>query len=149
MVHVAKKTVSAGIEGLVILKTTQSAFEDLYRDPYTTLKETRDRILSTAVRANWTYDEEEAEYGTIWHGVRRLMLETFAEHDSQSVQQTLYAMGEAVLQSFAAIREIHLSLPNKHYLPIDLSPFKLDNPGEIFLPTDEPFGLIEATLRRN
>jgi urate oxidase len=77
-----------------------------------------------------------------------MMLETFAEHDSQSLQHTLHAMGESVLSNFDSIREIHLSLPNKHYHQIDLSPLHLDNPAELFLPTDEPHGLIEATLRK-
>jgi urate oxidase len=143
-----QKTIGAGIKGLVVLKTTQSAFKDFLRDEYTTLKETRSRILSTVIRARWTYRGDDADYRTLWHAVRQMMLETFAEHDSQSVQQTLYAMGRAVLENFDNIREIYLSLPNKHYLPVDLSPFKMDNPGQIFLPTDEPHGLIEATLRR-
>jgi len=143
------KIVTSGIEGLVVLKTTQSAFEDFLQDEYTTLKETRNRILSTVIRAIWSYRGGESNYGTTWQGVRQVLLETFAEHDSQSVQQTLYAMGEAVLANFAGIREIHLSLPNKHYLPVDLSPFRLDNPGQIYLPTDEPHGLIEATLRKD
>ena len=143
------KSVKAGIEGLVVLKTTNSAFEDFLRDEFTTLKETRDRILSTVIQANWTYRGADLNYETLWQGVRKLMLETFAAHDSKSVQQTLYAMGEAVLNNFENIREIQLSLPNKHYLPVDLSPFEMNNPGEIFLPTDEPHGLIEATLRRD
>ena len=144
-----EKEVCAGIQGLAVLKTTQSAFDDFLRDEYTTLKEDRNRILSTIIRAHWIYRKEEAEFAVIWEAVRRMMLETFAEHDSQSLQHTLYAMGEAVLGNFANIREIHLSLPNKHYNPVDLSPFRLDNPGEIFLPTDEPHGLIEATLRKD
>ena len=77
------------------------------------------------------------------------LLRTFADHDSQSLQHTLYAMGEAVLHKFDRIREIHLSLPNKHYNLVDLSAFKLDNPDAVFLPTDEPHGLIEATLRKD
>ena len=44
--------------------------------------------------------------------------------------------------------EIRLSLPNKHHLLVDLSPFGLDNPNQVFVATTEPFGLIEATLRR-
>ena len=143
------KTVCAGIEGLAVLKTTQSAFEGFLRDEYTTLKEDRNRILATLIRANWIYRGEETEFGTIWHAIRQTMLETFAEHDSQSLQQTLYAMGEAVLSNFDSVREIHLSLPNKHYNLVDLSPFQLDNPKVIFVPTDEPHGLIEATLRKD
>ncbi|HYL46646.1 MAG TPA: urate oxidase [Candidatus Limnocylindrales bacterium] len=141
-------TVHAGIQDLVVLKTTKSAFEDFLRDPYTTLKEDRGRILSTSIHAEWLYDGEEVEYSPVWHGVRQTLLETFAEHDSKSLQHTLYAMGEAVLGSFDRIREIRLSLPNKHFLPVDLSPFGMDNPAEVFLPTDEPHGLIEATVRK-
>jgi urate oxidase len=142
-------TVKAGIEGLAVLKTTQSAFEGFLKDEYTTLKEDRNRILSTLIQAAWIYRNEEVEFGAIWHAVRQMLLDTFAEHDSQSLQHTLYAMGEAVLNNFESVTEIHLSLPNKHYNLVNLSPFQMDNPGEIFLPTDEPHGLIEATLRKD
>jgi urate oxidase len=142
-------TVGAGIEGLVVLKSTDSAFEGFLRDEYTTLKEDRNRILSTVIRAHWIYRSTETDFAAIWHGVRQLILEILAEHNSRSLQQTLYAMGEAVLSQFDSIREISLSLPNKHYNLVDLSPLHLDNPGEIFLPTDEPHGLIEATLRKD
>jgi urate oxidase len=145
----SEKTVFAGIEGLVVLKATQSAFEGFLRDEYTTLKEARNRILSTVISARWLYRDAHSESDAIWNEVRQTMLETFADHDSQSLQHTLYAMGEAVLHKFDRIREIHLSLPNKHYNLVDLSPSQLDNPGEIFLPTDEPHGLIEATLRKD
>jgi len=145
----AEKTVHAGIDGLVVLKTTDSAFEGFLRDQFTTLKEDRDRILATVIHTKWLYRSEKAAFENTWHGVRQKLLEVFAEHDSQSLQQTLYAMGQAVLQKFPAIREIHLSLPNKHYNLVDLSPFQMDNPKEIFLPTDEPHGLIEATVRND
>jgi urate oxidase len=101
------------------------------------------------IRANWTFRSDEAQPGALWPAVRQLMLETFAEDDSLSLQQTLYAIGEAVLCNFDAIREIQLSLPNEHHIPVDLSPFGLDNPGLIFVPTGEPQGLIEATLRKD
>ena len=141
-------TIRAGIDDLIVLKTTKSAFEGFLRDPYTTLKEDSDRILSTLIHADWLYEGNEVEFSPVWHGVRQTMLETFAEHDSHSLQHTLYAMGEAVLNSFDRIREIYLSLPNKHFTPVNLAPFGMDNPGEVFLPTDEPHGLIEATLRK-
>jgi urate oxidase len=141
-------TIRAGIDDLIVLKTTKSAFEGFLRDPYTTLQEDRDRILSTVIHTDWLYEGSEVEFSPIWHGVRQTVLETFAEHDSQSLQHTLYAMGEAVLNNFDRIREIYLSLPNKHFTPVNLVPFGMDNPDEVFLPTDEPHGLIEATLRR-
>jgi urate oxidase len=141
-------TIHAGIHGLVVLKTSNSAFENFLRDPYTTLKEDRNRILATAIRANWLYSQEEVEFSSVWHAARQMLLETFAEHKSLSLQHTLYAMGEAVLNNFSNICEIHLSLPNKHFNLVDLAPLGMDNPGEVFLPTDEPHGLIEATLRK-
>jgi urate oxidase len=140
--------VRSGIDNLIVLKTTDSAFEDFKKDPFTTLQEARDRILSTAIRANWLYTEEDAEFGPLWHSARQMLLDAFAEHDSQSLQHTLYAMGEAVLNNFDNVSEIHLSLPNKHFHLVDLAPLGMDNPGTVFLPTDEPHGQIEATLRK-
>jgi urate oxidase len=141
-------TVRSGIADLIVLKTTKSAFEGFMRDPYTTLKEDRNRILSTSIHADWLYESGEIEFSQYWHGIRQTMLETFAEHDSESLQHTLYAMGEVVLRNFERLREIRLSLPNKHFNLVDLSPFGMDNPAQVFLPTDEPHGLIEATLRK-
>jgi urate oxidase len=139
----------AGIQDLVILKTTKSAFEGFIRDRYTTLKEDRNRILSTGVLATWLYDGGAIDFNRTWEGARQSLLEVFADHDSLSLQQTLYAMGEAVLRRFTPIREIRLSLPNRHYLLVNLAPFGMENPSEVFLPTDEPHGTIEATVRRD
>ncbi|MGA8075387.1 MAG: urate oxidase [Candidatus Acidiferrales bacterium] len=140
---------AAGIHDLAIMKTAGSAFEGFVRDPYTSLKSTMDRILMTNVRAEWHYAAEEVAFSPIWHGVRQTLLETFAGHDSRSVQHTLYAMGEAVLKSFEPISEIRLAMPNKHYNLADLTPFGMENENEIFVPTDEPHGMIEATLRKD
>ena len=141
-------TIRAGIQDLDVMKTTKSAFDGFLRDPYTTLKEDGDRILATTIRAEWLYEGDEIEFNPLWHSVRQTLLETFAAHDSRSLQHTLYAMGEAVLATFDHIREIHLSLPEKHFNLVDLSPFGMDNSAEVFLPTEEPQGLVEATLRK-
>ena len=141
-------TIRAGIQDLEVMKTTKSQFEGFLRDPYTTLKEDGDRILATTIRAEWLYEGDEIEFNPLWHSVRQTLLETFAAHDSRSLQHTLYAMGEAVLATFDHIREIHLLLPDKHFHLVDLSPFGMDNSSEVFLPTEEPQGSIEATLRR-
>jgi urate oxidase len=137
----------AGLSDLVVMKTAKSAFEGFPRDRYTTLKETSDRLLATAVQATWRYSRPYVAFGRLWREVRRLLLETFANHDSLSVQHTLYAMGEAVLETLE-IEEIHLSMPNRHHIPVDLTPFELENRNEIFVATSEPYGLIEGTLRR-
>jgi len=140
--------IKAGIADLLVLKTSGSAFEGYIHDEYTTLKETRDRLLGTALKAEWTYKDADQSFDTVWQAVRQTLLETFATHDSKGVQHTLYAMGETVLAQFAAIEGIRLSMPNKHHLLVDLSRFGMENPNELFVPTDEPFGLIEAALKR-
>ncbi len=139
--------VQAGIEDLVVMKTSKSAFEGYPRDRYTTLRETSDRLLATAVQATWRYAPFTSNFGPLWHEVRRLLLKAFAEHDSRSVQHTLYAMGEAVLET-QEVEEIHIAMPNLHHLPVDLTPFGLENRNEIFVATTAPYGLIEGTMRR-
>ena len=138
----------SGIDNLVALKTTGSSFEGYKKDRYTTLKETSDRILATAIRAEWSYQAVPIAFGARWSQAREVMLKVFAGQDSPSVQQTAYAMGEAVLEAVPEIDAIRLSLPNKHCLLVDLSPFGIENQNEIFTPTDEPHGLIEVSLRR-
>ena len=140
--------VVAGIDDLLILKSGRSAFSGYPRDGYTTLRETEDRILATSISTHWRYRAGTTAFVEQFGGVRRVLLETFAHHDSKSVQHTLYAMGEAVLQESDAVEEISITMPNKHHLLVDLAPIGLDNPNEIFVPTSEPYGLIEATLRR-
>ncbi len=142
--------VLGGVEGLVLLKSTGSAFSGYLKDEYTTLHETRDRIMATSVKADWQYAglTGRGVFGAWREQVRRALIETFAEHESESVQQTLFAMGAAALRACRAIERIRLSLPNKHCLLVNLAPFGLTNPNEIFVPTDEPFGLIEATVER-
>jgi urate oxidase len=140
--------IESGIEDLIVLKTTKSGFVGFIKDCYTTLPEATDRIFCTSVKANWLYTNTEAAIGEVSGAVRQTIVETFAEHDSLSVQHTLYAMGEAVLERFSDIAEIAFSLPNIHCLPIDFTRFGLENDNRIFVPTDEPHGLIEARLSR-
>jgi urate oxidase len=139
-----RTVVEAGIRGLVVLKSSHSSFEGYTHDEYTTLPETRDRLLATALTATWRYASADIDFEPAWRAVRQTLLETFAEHDSRSVQHTLYAMGQAVLDNADAVA----AMPNKHHLPVDLSPFGLENRNEVFVPTEEPHGVIAATLMR-
>jgi len=141
--------VESGIEDLVMIKTTKSGFAGFIKDKYTFLPETDDRIFCTSVKAKWRYASPESATDEAWHGVRQTILDTFAEHDSLSVQHTLYAMGEAVLNDHSAVTEISFSLPNIHCIPVDVTKFGEANNNAIFLPTDEPHGLIEGRLKRS
>ena len=141
--------VVAGITDMVVLKSTGSEFWGYPRDKYTTLPETKDRILATAVAARWRYSTAQADWAESLAEARRLLLENFASVHSLALQQTLYAMGEAVLKARPEIAEIRLSMPNKHHFTVDLSPFGLSNDNEVFYASDRPYGLIEGTVTRD
>ena len=146
--------VVSGVTDLVVLNTTGSSFAGYVRDPYTTLPEAADRILATALTARWRHATDTAGDRTCdWanshrESVRNL-LEAFADTDSKSLQQTLYAMGQRVLDHRPEVVEVRLSLPNRHHFLVDLAPFGLDNPGEVFFAADRPYGLIEGTVLRD
>lgn len=144
-----ERRIESGLEDLLILKTTDSAFRGFIRDRYTTLADTDDRIFATILTAAWRYRDTTADWNRCYDLIRQTLLETFARHQSLSVQQTLYDMGAAALEACDAIEEITLAMPNQHRLLVKLQPFGLDNPNEIFVPTQEPFGLISGTLRRD
>ncbi|EME55745.1 factor-independent urate hydroxylase [Amycolatopsis decaplanina] len=141
--------VVSGLDDLVVLKSTGSEFHGFPRDEYTTLAETNDRILATAVTARWRYQGDGIDWTTSHAEVRRILLETFADKHSLSLQQTLYAMGEAVLKEREEVAEVRLSLPNKHHFLVDLSPFGLKNDNEVFYAADRPYGLIEGVVLRD
>lgn len=141
-------TIAAGIENLLILKTTDSGFENYIKDQFTTLKETSDRILASDVNMNWRYASTRIDFNRTRQTIRQAVLDKFAQHYSYSVQQTIYLLGQAVLERCPEVVEVHLVMPNKHYIPFDLERLGLENHNEIFVPTEEPFGRIEGTVRR-
>ena len=140
--------VTAGITGLVIMKTSNSAFAGFPRDEFTTLPETTDRLFVTSLTTAWSYADHDIDYAAVFQSVRTTLLETFAQHDSLSVQHTLSAMGQVVLDTIDAVSSIRLEMPNRHHLPIDLTRFGMENRNEVFVATEEPHGLIKATLSR-
>ena len=141
--------VQSGIADLVVLRTANASFAGFLRDPYTTLEETKDSVCAATISATWRYSESEASYSTVYHGVRKMLLETFASHESRSPQHLLYAMGHAVLDNFEVIREIRLSIAETPCLQVELKPFGMENDNEVFTLADEPRAVAEATLRRD
>lgn len=140
--------VVAGLTDCVVLKSTGSEFHSFPRDRYTTLAETDDRILATSLNATWRYTALDIDYNTTYEGIKRTLMEAFASVHSLALQQSIFEMGKAVLERYDAVAEVKLSCPNKHHFLVDLEPFGLDNPGEVFYAADRPVGLIEATVVR-
>ena len=144
----AGATVVSGLKGLMLLKTTDSAFVGYPKDEFTVLPETSDRILATECEANWEYTSAEVDFETLYHRIRQSLLRTFSEHKSLSVQHTLYAIGEKILLENEEVKEISLVMPNKHHIPFNLEPFGQENTNEVFVATDAPFGYITGTVTR-
>jgi urate oxidase len=144
----AGSTVSAGVRDFLVLKTTGSGFAGFPKCEFTTLPETSDRICATMISATWDFASEPPSYAAARDAAMAAMLRVFAENFSPSVQVTLYQMGEAALAVVPELARIHLALPNKHYLPVNFAPFGRTNANEVFTPTDEPHGQIEATVER-
>ncbi|MEO8570840.1 MAG: factor-independent urate hydroxylase [Chloroflexota bacterium] len=141
--------VEAGVEDLVVMKTGRSAFSGFPRDRYATLPETDDRLMATRLTAIWRYGSPDLDADPTFEAVRSTLLEVFADHDSPSVQASVWIMARAILERHQEIEEVRMILPNLHHWLIDLSSFGLENDREIYTPTTEPHGLIEATVRRS
>ena len=140
--------VTSGLRNLIVMKTSDSAFTGFIQDELTTLPETEDRLFCTAVTAEWIYTETAIDFDTTRHNLREAMLKMFANHNSRSVQETLWEMGRVALEATPTTDSIELTMPNKHCLLIDLARFGEDNPNQIFVPTDEPAGHIQARIIR-
>jgi urate oxidase len=150
LVTVANDThVVSGINGLVLLNSTASEFHGFPRDRYTTLPETGDRILATAVDARWRHTSDSSDWAGSFAGAKDALVDAFVNTYSYSLQQTLMSMGTRVLASRLELAEIRLALPNRHHYLVDLSPFGLANDNEVFLAGDRPYGLIEGTVTRD
>ena len=139
---------TSGVRELVVLKTSGSAWEDFLRDDFATLPDANDRLLATSLTASWVYQKSPASYATANANIVQAMLEAFSTRFSPSVQSTQYHMGEAALNACPEISRISLTMPNLHYLVIDLTPFNIKNDKELFVPTEAPQGWIEATVVR-
>jgi urate oxidase len=144
-----RRAVTAGIDDLHVLKTTNSGWSNFLEGGYRTLKDTDDRILATSITASWDYREPSGDFGAWWDGVHEQIGRTFSDHFSPSVQHTIWRMGQAILERFEQIERISFTLPNKHHLLYDLAPFGLDNDREIYWVTVEPYGRIQATVERD
>lgn len=141
--------VEAGIEDLVVMKTTRSAFSGFPRDRFTTLADTEDRLMATKLTTIWTYGAPEFDFDAVWSAVHGTLLGVFAEHASDSVQHSIWIMGKAMLERHDELDEVRMVLPNLHHFAVDLAQFGITNDRLVYISTTEPHGLIEATIRRS
>ena len=141
--------VIGGFKDLIILKSTGSEFAGFLKDAHTTLEETHDRVMATSLVAKWRFTSTDVDWESVYPEVKRLMIKEFATRQSLALQQTLWHMATAVLEHLPEIVEVRLTAPNRHHFVVDLAPFGLENPGEVFIAADRPYGLIEAQVLRD
>ena len=139
---------TSGVEGFTFMKATESGWTGYVMDEYTTLPETRDRIAATSMDASWDWHRDPDSFPEANGRVLDTMLRVFSTTYSESMQDSLYRMGEAVLHAVPELARVRMACPNKHYIPVNLKVFDLDNRNQVFLPTDEPHGQIECTVGR-
>ncbi|MEU5759200.1 factor-independent urate hydroxylase [Nocardia sp. NPDC047648] len=141
--------VVGGVKDLTILKSTGSEFADFLTDEFTVLAPTHDRMLATALVAEWRFaDSAGVDWDEVYTGVRARLVETFATLHSKAMQQTLFEMGKAALTAYPVLAEIRLAAPNKHHFDYDLGRFGIENRGEVYHADDRPYGLIHANVAR-
>jgi urate oxidase len=141
--------VVSGLKDLVILKSTGSEFHGFLSDEFTTLPETHDRVMATALEAKWRYTTTDLAWDDTYAAIKRILVKEFATLQSLALQQTLWHMGKAVLEAFPSLAEIRLKAPNKHHFDYDIERFGIENNHEVFIAADRPYGLIEATILRD
>jgi urate oxidase len=141
--------VIGGFKELVILKSTGSEFAGFLSDDYTTLAETHDRVMATALDAKWRFTTTNVAWGEVYRGIKTIIVREFASLQSLALQQTLWHMGKAVLEAYPFIAEVRLKAPNRHHFSYDIGQFGLDNSNEVFIAVDRPYGLIEASILRD
>ena len=140
--------VVSGVEELALLKTTDSEFTGFLRDAFTTLEPTRDRVLATSLKARWLHAEDPGDWGASHESVLATLMDTFAGHHSLALQQTVHAMGEAVVEAHPTIVAVRFTCPNLHHFGYDTARFGRENRGEVFHADDRPYGLMRATVLR-
>lgn len=149
--------ITGGLKDLVLLKSTGSEFAGFLTDPYTLLEPTHDRLMATSLHARWRFLAGEPlvgeqrwaiDWNSVYRTVKAQLVKQFAVVHSLALQQTLYEMGKAVLESHPMIAEVRLSAPNKHHFRYDLARFGIENNNEVFHADDRPYGLIQASVLR-
>lgn len=141
--------VVSGVEDLALMRTAGFGPRTSRDDDPSGRLDGLQRLLVASLTARWTYTSADVTFGPYRQGVRAAIIDTFAWHGGESVQQTLYAIADVVLASYQEIAEISLSLHERPYRAADLFSAGEENPDELFVAVDEPVGIVEVTVGRD
>ena len=110
------RTVQAGRHGLLLLKTSGSAFTHFARDEYTTLPERGDRPLFVRIDADWRYAAGAEPVDSL--AVRDHFARTFDDFVSESIQHLVHEMGTRLLADHPALAEVSFTAENHTRDPV-------------------------------
>ncbi|MFN8590913.1 MAG: urate oxidase [Thermomicrobiales bacterium] len=143
---------SCGIVGMELMKLTGSAFTSFVRDGYTTLPERGDRPLFILMDVGWRYADP-GDLLDIHRGhyvpaeqMRDLLMVTFADFVSESIQHLLYEMGRRALERFPQLAELSFDAQNRTRDPYGQ---RDDNPrARVYSDPFPAYGRLTLTMRR-
>jgi urate oxidase len=140
--------VVSGLEELTLMRTSGFGPRTAREDDDSGAIDGLQRLLVASLSARWTYTSSDVTFASYRQGVRNAIIDTFAWHEGRVVQQTLYAIADVVLETYAEIAEITLALHERPYRPADLFAAGVENRDELFVAVDEPVGVVELTVDR-
>jgi len=143
----ARISVGAGLENLVLLKTTGFASDARGRAAQDGAADGLQRLFIATLAARWAYSSGDVAFEPCRLGVRAAIIETFAWQKARSVQEALSAIADVVLATYQEIGEVTLSLQERPYRPVDLLELSLEG-DVLFVAHDEPVGVAEITVSR-
>ncbi|HEX5473207.1 MAG TPA: hypothetical protein VFX12_00985 [Vicinamibacterales bacterium] len=144
-----RAAVVAGLEQLVLMRTTGFAPPRRKGAPDEAAADGLQTLLVVTLGARWRYAEGDLPFALYREGARLAILETFARHAARTLQHTLYAIADVLLATYQEIAEVTLTAEERPYRPADLFEEGLENPDEVFVARDEPLGVVEVTVTRS
>jgi urate oxidase / 2-oxo-4-hydroxy-4-carboxy-5-ureidoimidazoline decarboxylase len=131
----------SGRRALHLVKLAGSSFAGFVRDEYTTLPESHDRPLFVHLNVHWINSDHARRAPS--EEVRELLVETFADFDSASIQHLVHEMGVRALERFDQLATIRFEAENR------LWDTAQETEGtRVYTDARPPYGLIELTLQR-
>ena len=137
----------SGLRGFRLLRLGGSAFEGFVRDQYTTLPDIKDRPLHMWLDLEWTYVDPGASAAArtgVTARAHHIVLDTFEQFESGSIQQVIYRMGQRLLEEIPTLAEVHLEANNRTWDTIV-------EPGAtlgVYTDARPPYGCLGLRLKR-
>lgn len=143
-----RTAVTAGLDNLVLLRTSGFAPDQRSRAADEETAEGLQRLFIAALGVRWSYGTGDIAFVPCRQGVRSAVIQTFAWHQGPTAHETLTEIADVVLTSYQEIAELTLTLQERPYRPVDLLELSVDGDA-LFVAYDEPIDTVEITVARS